>query len=160
MQPVWWLRLVNALPLREIYALAAVIGWITFRLVPYRAHVVRENLSIAFPDAGEPQLREIMRRYYAGFAQLLVEIVKAATWPAAKLCEHVEIANLELIREPLASGTPVLIVAAHQCNWEWFLLALSAKLGYPLDAAYKPLINPWAESEMLKLRTRFGRRLV
>src|ERR1700730_1545173 len=112
MRPAWWRRVVGARPVCALYALAAVIGWITFRLVPYRAHVVRENLSIAFPDAGEPPLREIMRRYYAGFAQVLVEIVKAATWPAAKLCEHVEIANLELIREPLANGTPVLIVAA------------------------------------------------
>jgi len=54
----------------------------------------------------------------------------------------------------------VLLVAAHQCNWEWMLLALSLELGYPLDAAYKPLVNPWAEREMGKLRTRFGSRLV
>jgi KDO2-lipid IV(A) lauroyltransferase len=159
-RPVWWLRVVAAVPLRVLYALASVIAWVTFRVVPYRAEVVHENLKIAFPDADEAELRDIMRRYYAGFAQVLVEIVKAVSWPAARFREHVDIANLELIREPLAQGTPVLIVAAHQCNWEWFLLALSAELGYPLDAAYKPLINPWAEREMLKLRTRFGSRLV
>ena len=156
----WWLRLVAALPLRVLYALAALIAWVTFRVVPYRANVVRENLKIAFPEADEGELRAIMRRYYSGFAQVLVEIVKGVSWPAARFRAHVEIANLELIREPLGEGTPVLIVAAHQCNWEWFLLALSAELGYPLDAAYKPLINPWAEREMLKLRTRFGSRLV
>jgi KDO2-lipid IV(A) lauroyltransferase len=159
-RPVWWLRLVAALPLRVLYALATLIAWVTFRVFPYRAHVVRENLTIAFPEADEVQLRDIMRRYYSGFAQVLVEIVKAVSWPAARFRKHVEIANLELIRAPLAQGSPVLIVAAHQCNWEWFLLALSAELGYPLDAAYKPLINPWAEREMLKLRTRFGSRLV
>ncbi len=159
-RPVWWLRVVAALPLRVLYALASLIAWVTFRVVPYRADVVHENLKIAFPDANEVERREIMRRYYSGFAQVLVEIVKAVSWPAQKFREHVEIANLELIREPLAKGTPVLIVAAHQCNWEWLLLALSAELGYPLDAAYKPLINPWAEREMLKLRTRFGSRLV
>jgi Kdo2-lipid IVA lauroyltransferase/acyltransferase len=159
-RPVWWLRLVAALPLRALYVLASIIAWVTFRVAPYRAEVVRENLKVAFPEADEVQLREIMRRYYSGFAQVLVEIVKAVSWPAQKFREHVEIANLELIREPLAKGMPVMLVAAHQCNWEWFLLALSAELGYPLDAAYKPLINPWAEREMLKLRTRFGSRLV
>jgi KDO2-lipid IV(A) lauroyltransferase len=159
-RPVWWLRLVAALPLRVLYALASLIAWVTFRVVPYRAEVVRENLKIAFPEADEAQLHDIMRRYYSGFAQVLVEIVKGVSWPAARFRAHVEIANLELIREPLGEGTPVLIVAAHQCNWEWFLLALSAELGYPLDAAYKPLVNPWAEREMLKLRTRFGSRLV
>jgi KDO2-lipid IV(A) lauroyltransferase len=159
-RPVWWLRIVAAVPLRMLYGLAAVIAWVTFRVIPYRQDVVRENLRIAFPDADAAQLRAIMRRYYSGFAQVLAEIVKAVSWPAAKLREHVEIANIEVIRAPLAQGTPVLIVAAHQCNWEWFLLALSAELGYPLDAAYKPLIDPWAEREMLKLRTRFGSRLV
>jgi len=54
----------------------------------------------------------------------------------------------------------VLLVAAHQCNWEWMLLALSIELGYPVDAAYKPLVNDWAEREMKKVRTRFGSRLV
>jgi KDO2-lipid IV(A) lauroyltransferase len=40
------------------------------------------------------------------------------------------------------------------------LLALSLELGYPLDAAYKPLVDNWAEREMKKVRTRFGSRLV
>jgi len=49
----------------------------------------------------------------------------------------------------------VLLVAAHQCNWEWMLLALPLELGYPLDAAYNAVDN-WAEREMKKVRTRFA----
>ena len=64
------------------------------------------------------------------------------------------------MRAALASGTPVLLVAAHQCNWEWMLLALSLELGYPLEAAYKPLVDGWAQREMLKARSRFGAQLV
>jgi KDO2-lipid IV(A) lauroyltransferase len=40
------------------------------------------------------------------------------------------------------------------------LLGLSTQLGIPLDAAYKPLIDNWAEIEMRKLRGRFGARLI
>jgi KDO2-lipid IV(A) lauroyltransferase len=40
------------------------------------------------------------------------------------------------------------------------LLGLSLQLGYRVDAAYKPLVNPWAEREMLAIRTRFGSRLI
>jgi hypothetical protein len=40
------------------------------------------------------------------------------------------------------------------------LLGLSLELGYPLDAAYKPLVDSWAEREMKKLRSRFGCRLI
>jgi Kdo2-lipid IVA lauroyltransferase/acyltransferase len=157
---VWWLRLAAALPLRALYALATLIGWLTYRMFPYREHVVRENLGIAFPELDEAGLRALMRRYYTGFAQVLVEIVKAVSMRAEKLAAHVAIANIELVRQPLSEGTPVIIVAAHQCNWEWFQLALSHELGFPLDAAYKPLVNPWAEREMFTLRSRFGSRLV
>jgi Kdo2-lipid IVA lauroyltransferase/acyltransferase len=159
-RPVWWLRLAAALPLRALYALATLIGWVTYRMFPYRDHVVRENLGIAFPQLDESGLRELMRGYYTGFAQVLVEIVKAASISAKELAAHVAIANIELVRQPLTAGTPILIVAAHQCNWEWFQLALAHELGFPLDAAYKPLVNPWAEREMFTLRSRFGSRLV
>jgi KDO2-lipid IV(A) lauroyltransferase len=74
--------------------------------------------------------------------------------------QRVTIRNLDRVRERIAAGRPVLLVAAHQCNWEWMLLALSLELGYPLDAAYKPLVDPWADREMKILRTRFGARLV
>jgi KDO2-lipid IV(A) lauroyltransferase len=34
------------------------------------------------------------------------------------------------------------------------------QVGYPLDAAYKPLHDAWAERLMLEVRSRFGARLV
>jgi Kdo2-lipid IVA lauroyltransferase/acyltransferase len=159
-RPVWWARLLARLPLATLYGLASFFGWLTFRFFPYREHVVRENLSKAFPAFDEPQLREVMRRYYLGFAQMLMEIIKSVRMPADELRRRVRILNLEAPRVLLAQGQSVLLVAAHQCNWEWMLLALSIELGYPLDAAYKPLVNEWAEREMKKLRSRFGSRLV
>jgi KDO2-lipid IV(A) lauroyltransferase len=156
----WWARLVSRVPLPLLYALASFLGWLTYRFFPYREHVVRENLGKAFPAFDETQLRAVIRRYYAGFADMLMEIIKSATMPADEIRRRVRIVNLEAPRALLAQGQSVLLVAAHQCNWEWMLLALSLELGYPLDAAYKPLVDSWAEREMKKLRTRFGSRLV
>jgi KDO2-lipid IV(A) lauroyltransferase len=159
-RPAWWARLVALVPLSALYGLASVAGWLTFRFFPHRKHVVRENLVKAFPAFDEQQLREVMRRYYLGFAQMLMEIIKSVRMPAEELSRRVRILNLEAPRALLAQGQSVLLVAAHQCNWEWMLLALSIELGYPVDAAYKPLVNDWAEREMKKVRTRFGSRLV
>src|SRR5581483_8525420 len=89
-----------------------------------------------------------------------VEIVKSVGLAPEELRRRVTIEGLQGPRSLIAGGSSVLLVAAHQCNWEWMLLALTVELGYPLDAAYKPLVDPWAEREMLKLRTRFGARLV
>jgi KDO2-lipid IV(A) lauroyltransferase len=159
-RPVWWARLLACVPLPALYGHASVAGWLTFRFFPYRKHVIRESLTKAFPAFDEPQLREVMRRYYLGFAQMLMEIIKSVRMPAEELRRRVHILNLEAPRALLSQGQSVLLVAAHQCNWEWMLLALSIELGYPVDAAYKPLVNEWAEREMKKVRMRFGSRLV
>jgi KDO2-lipid IV(A) lauroyltransferase len=91
---------------------------------------------------------------------MLVEIVKSAKMPPDEIRRRVRIKDLELLRQLLSKGQSVLLVAAHQCNWEWMLLAMSLELGYPVDAAYKPLVNPWAEREMKTVRSRFGSRLI
>jgi KDO2-lipid IV(A) lauroyltransferase len=140
--------------------LADVLGWLAFRVFPYREHVVRENLSKAFPDLDEAGLRRVMRDYYKGFAQMLVELLKTTALSAEQIKQRVRMVNVELVQAHLASGQSVLLAAAHQCNWEWMLLGLSLELGYPLDAAYKPLTDSWADREMKKMRTRFGCRLI
>jgi KDO2-lipid IV(A) lauroyltransferase len=140
--------------------LADLLGWLAFRVFPYREHVVRENLTKAFPELDEGGLRKVMRAYYDGFAQMFVELLKGATMSAAEITRRVRIVNLDKVQAYLANGQSVLVVAAHQCNWEWMLLGLSLELGYPLDAAYKPLVDSWAEREMKKLRSRFGCRLI
>src|SRR5262245_15009205 len=152
--------MLSGVPFPAHYALASFLGWLAYRVVAYRQVVVRENLSKAFPDFDEAGLRSTMKRYYLGFAQVLVELIKAAALPADEFLRRVKITGLEGPRALLDAGKPVLLVAAHQCNWEWMLLGLSQQLGYRIDAAYKPLVNPWAEREMLAIRTRFGSRLV
>lgn len=156
----WWVRLLACLPWSVLYGIASLLGWLAFRVFPYRAEIVRDNLGRAFPDLDEAGLREIERQYYAGFAQVLVEVIKSAALSPGQLRSRVRIHNLEQPRELLSQGKCVLLVAAHQCNWEWMLLALSLDLGFPLDAAYKPLVDSWAEREMKKLRSRFGSRLI
>jgi len=63
------------------------------------------------------------------------------------------------VREEFARSKPVIVLAAHQCNWEWLLLGLS-QLGVPVDAAYKPLLDSWAEAQMRTLRSVFGARMI
>jgi Kdo2-lipid IVA lauroyltransferase/acyltransferase len=159
-RPAWWVRALSRLPLAALYCVTGAAGWLAFRVVPYRAQLIHGSLAKAFPELTAPQLESLRRRYYRGFAQMLAEILKAAAFAPTEMRRRVAIVNLEEPQALLARGQSVLLVAAHQCNWEWMLLALSLELGFPLDAAYKPLVNDWAEREMKKLRTRFGSRLV
>lgn len=154
------MRALSRVPLAALYGVTGFAGWLAYRVFPYRAGMIEASLARAFPGLSGKALRAVRRRYCLGFAQMLAELLKAAALTPAEIRRRVRIVNLEEPQALLAQGQSVLLVAAHQCNWEWMLLALSLELGYPLDAAYKPLVNQWAEREMGKLRTRFGSRLV
>jgi Kdo2-lipid IVA lauroyltransferase/acyltransferase len=155
-----WVRVLARIPLGVLYGFSRTIGLLAHRIFPYRPGVVRENLAHAFPEFTEAQLRATMRDYYYGFADMVPEIIKSAAMSPAELRRRVRIVNLGVAQELLSRGQSVMLVAAHQCNWEWMLLALSLELGYPLDAAYKPLTDEWAERQMKAIRARFGSRMV
>lgn len=159
-RPAWWVRLLSRLPLAVLHALFGVLAWLASTIIPYRRRLIVDSLARAFPERSPAAIRALARAYYRGFTDVFAEIIKTATIDPADLKRRVTLHGLELPRAHLDAGQPVLLVAAHQCNWEWMLQALALNLGHPLDGAYKPLKNEWADREMLAIRSRFGSRLV
>lgn len=159
-RPAWWIALLSHTPLPLLHAFAWMLGALGFHVFRYRRDIIDRSLAIAFPELEARARRRICRRHHHGFAQVFVEILKSGAMTAAQIAQRVRFTNLDLLQERLAKGRPVLVVAAHQCNWEWLMHAMASQVGYPVDAAYKPLKNRWANDEMLTLRTRFGAHLV
>jgi Kdo2-lipid IVA lauroyltransferase/acyltransferase len=155
-----WIRVLSRIPLVLWYPVATFLAWFSWRVVPYRRHVVEANLKASFPEWDDSRRESVIRDYYRGFADMLVEVMHSLRLTPAELGRRVVLKNPQLVRDEVARGKPALIVAAHQANWEWMLLAFSTQLGVPVDAAYKPLVDSWAEREMLKLRSRFGARMI
>lgn len=142
-----------------LHGIASGIAWLN-RLWPHRGPIVLEHLRRAFPEGSEAERLALRRQFYASYADVLVEIIKSAGISGAELDRRMRFSNLEQLQQSLRDGTPVILLAAHQCNWEWILLGLSRQLGFPVDAAYKPLRNGWADELMLGLRSRFGARMI
>ena len=153
--------MLAALPLSVLYAFASSIGWLAFRVFPYRKELVHSNLKLAFPETDESaSCATSCARYYAGFAQMLVEIVKSVRMPAEEIRRRVRIVNIEMPLELLAQGQSVLWWRRISATGSGCCCGCRSASEYPLDAAYKPLVDPWAEREMKKVRSRFGCRLV
>ena len=155
-----WIRAFSRIPLIIWYPIARFMAWCAWRVFPYRRHVIDANLKASFPEWDEAARERLVRDYYRGFADVLVEVVRSLRLTPEELARRVALRNADAVREEIARGRPVLLLAAHQANWEWMLLGLSTQLGVPVDAAYKPLVDNWAESEMRKLRGRFGAQLI
>ena len=158
-RPAWWVRALAALPWWLLDRVADFLAWLAFR-IRLDQKQMRDSLAIAFPDFDESRLRAAMRQFYRGFSQVLVEVIKTTVIRGDEIRRRVPLRDFEPVRALLAGGQPVLLVAAHQCNWEWMLQALVLELGVPVDAAYKPLVDGWAQREMLRMRGRFGATLV
>ncbi|HVC02119.1 MAG TPA: lysophospholipid acyltransferase family protein [Steroidobacteraceae bacterium] len=153
-------KLLSRLPMRALYALSGILFFLAYYIVRHRRHVIAEQIALVFPEASDQERRRIHRRFMRNFCDVAVEILKSASISAGEMRARVHIGNPQVARDFLAGGRSVLLVTSHLCNWEWLLHGFALELGYPLDAAYKPLHDAWAERLMLEIRSRFGARLV
>jgi Kdo2-lipid IVA lauroyltransferase/acyltransferase len=155
-----WLRALSRLPLPVLYGVFGALFWLVFHVLRLRRPVVLANISSCFPEADHAAVRRLARQHYQYLGQMAAEIIRSARLSSAQIQQRVTVRNLELAQNLLARQRPILLVAAHQANWEWMLLAVSQQLGYPLDVGYKPIRSPAVERAMRALRTRFGTHVV
>jgi KDO2-lipid IV(A) lauroyltransferase len=152
-------KLLSRLPMRAL-AFSGFLYFLAFYVVRHRHHVIREQLARVFPAMPEHERTQIHKRFLKNFCDVMMEVLKSVSLPAEDMSARIRILNLSVARSFLDAGQSVMFVTSHLCNWEWLLQGVTLQLGYPLDAAYKPLHDAWAERLMLKVRSRFGARLI
>lgn len=155
-----WLSALSRLPLPLLYPLFAAVSWLVFHVVRLRRSVVLANIRDSFPDAEAATVRRIARAHYRQLGEMAAEVLRSARLSPKQFLAHVTVRNIELPRAFLAQQRPLLLVAAHQANWEWVLQAMALQLGFPLDVGYKPIRNAAINRAMNAIRTRFGAHLV
>jgi KDO2-lipid IV(A) lauroyltransferase len=153
-------KLLSRLPMWALYALSALLYFLAYYVVRHRHRVIRDQIKQVFPAQSEAERVTLHKQFLRNFCDVFVEVLKSASMSGHDLRERVRIVNLPVARGYLDAGQSIMLVTSHLCNWEWLLQGVTLQLGYPVDAAYKPLHNAWAERLMLEVRTRFGARLI
>ena len=72
-----WIRVFSRVPLFIWYPIARFLAWMSWRVIPYRRHVVVGNLKASFPEWTDAQRERVIRDYYRGFADMLVEVMRS-----------------------------------------------------------------------------------
>jgi KDO2-lipid IV(A) lauroyltransferase len=150
-------KTLSRAPLWALYGLSSVLYVLAYYGARHRHRVIREKV---FPASSERERAAIHRRFLKNFCDVIVEIVRSMSMRPEEMIARVKIVNLAAMRESLEAGRSVMVVTSHLCNWEWLLQGVTLQLGFPVDAAYKPLHDVWAERLMLEVRSRFGARLI
>jgi KDO2-lipid IV(A) lauroyltransferase len=154
------IKLISRVPLWVLYALAWIVYVLSFYVLRHRRHVIVPQLELVFPSLSEAERRRIHKQFLKNYCQVMVEILKGASISAEELKKRVRITDLKPVLRFLDAGRSVMFLTSHMGNWEWLLQGVTLHLGYPLDAAYKPIRREYGERLLLALRTRFGARLV
>jgi KDO2-lipid IV(A) lauroyltransferase len=154
------IKLLSRLPWAALYAFAGLLYFLAYYVVRHRRHVILEQLERVYPEASAAQREVIHKQFLRNFCDVLIEVLKSVSMSEADMCRRMRVANVEVARQYLDAGQSIMFVTSHLGNWEWLLHGVTLQLGYPVDTAYKPLHDAWAERLMLWVRSRFGARLV
>lgn len=153
------LRLISRLPLPVLYALFGLIAWI-LRVVRWRHGLVDDGLGRCLPEKSPTERVAIAREFYGGVGRLAAEVMHGSRMPADELERRMRFENDDVVRDALAEGRRVLLVAGHHCNWEWLLLAVSRRFAEPLVVPYKRISVASADAWACATRSRFGATMV
>ncbi len=154
------IKLLSRLPWAALYAFSAFLYFLAYFIVRHRQHVIREQLEKVFPNLSAAERESIHKQFLRNFCDVLVEVLKSVSMTEGEMRRRMYVTNGELPRQYLEAGQSIMFMTSHLGNWEWLLHGVTLQLGHPVDAAYKPLNDQWAERLMLGVRSRFGARLV
>ncbi len=154
------LKLLSRLPLPVLYLFAPLVYFVTYHLLGHRKHILFDNLRQCFPEKSEQEIVALAKRNFRNFSDVLIEMLKGISMSDQEILRRVAMHNVEPLIEHAKQKQPMVILTAHQCNWEWLLLAACLRLPFPLDVVYKPLENDLFEGLMLRARARFGGNLI
>lgn len=157
---VFFLCLLSLIPLRVLYFVADVLYILLYRVFRYRRKVVRENLSLAFPEKTQTEIASIEKRFFRYLAELIVEIVKMNSISKEEVLKRFVFKNKEQVQAYLERGESILICSAHYGNWEWGTLGIGLNFKAAHYPIYKPLSNPVFDNWFKTVRSRFGNKLI
>ena len=100
---VW---IFSLLPLPVLYLFSDII-WLLMYIFPplrYRKSIVRNNLSLSFPDKSKRWLRRTERRFYYQFACQFVEALKTVSAGKRWILRHMEFTGMDKLVQETING--------------------------------------------------------
>lgn len=89
------------------------LGWLAPRLMRSRAHIVRTNLAVSFPDQSAGQRDAMLHRHFHLLAQSVVD--RGLCWFGAtqRILDTIDIQGLEHLDALLSQSRRILMLAPH-----------------------------------------------
>lgn len=152
--------LTQLIPFWLVHLCASILAFLLQYVVKYRAAVVRQNLKNAFPTYTNAALKELEKKFYLNFCDVLLENLKLNSISKKTVRKRMKFLNPAVFSDLAQTGKGVMLIGAHYNNWEWMALSLSTYLNEKMFSVYKPLNNKLSDRLMLNARARFGANII
>jgi len=145
--PIAWL------PLCCLGVFARVLFFLSYRVFGYRKQVISTNLRNAFPEKSDDSIRELTKKFYKSFSDVLVEYLILWRIPTSKTEKYFKIKNPEVFEK--YKDRPIIFVIGHFNNWEWYSL-LPFFTNHNILGIVKPIRSINFEKLITKIRSHHG----
>jgi len=152
--------LTQLIPFRLVHLCASILAFLLQYLVKYRVAVVRQNLKNAFPSYTNAALKEIEKKFYLNFCDVLLENIKLNSISKSTVRKRMKFLNPEVFSDLAETGKGAMLIGAHYNNWEWMGLSFFTYLHEKMFSVYKPLNNTQSDRLMRSARARFGANII
>ncbi len=155
--PIWLalagMRLLAFCPYRIQLAVGRKLGRLAGLVLRKRRHIAALNLSLCFPELDTAERNSLLHRHFESLGMTLIEH-GLGWWASAATVERlVEVRGAEHLRQAMAGGRGVVLVAGHFASLEITGRAFSAI--FPSVAAlYRSSRNPFVDEILKRLRHR------
>jgi KDO2-lipid IV(A) lauroyltransferase len=147
------------LPRGAAAALGGALAVAYVRVARSRRRVLIENLRAAFPEKAPEEIERLARDSMRSFGASFMDFLEISRLDEERIRSRVRVVGREHYDRARALRRGVLLMSAHIGGWELGAM-LAGILGEPIVPVVRPLDNPLLERELVRLRTRFGNRLI
>ncbi|HEU0228487.1 MAG TPA: lipid A biosynthesis acyltransferase [Arachidicoccus soli] len=153
------LYVISLLPFWALYGMSDFCAFLLYRILKYRRNVVLGNLAIAFPEKSSAELEFIAKEFYKRFSDNFIELIKLLSLSEKQIQQRF-VCDFNTLNSLYNEGLSVDIILGHSFNWEWANLAYAMQNPFIQLVVYAHVNNRTLERLMLKIRARFGTKLI
>ncbi|MBI4945237.1 MAG: lysophospholipid acyltransferase family protein [Bacteroidetes bacterium] len=157
-----FIYLISILPFPVLYLLSDFVFVLIYYVIGYRRNVVTENLRNSFVEKSEKEISELRRKFYCYLCDLLLETFKTLSISKSSMLKHCTMNedSKKLFQNYYEEKKSVVLVLGHLGNWEWGGNTFSLECKQQLYVLYHPLENNYFNNLVIRMRTRFGTKLI
>ncbi len=153
---VGFLIFISYLPFWVIFGISDIFYLIVRYVIQYRKKVIFENLSFAFPDKNEKEIKKIAGKFYRHFCDFSLETIKMYSLSDREIKKRVHFKGLEISEKYFKEGKSIIMLAMHHNNWEWCCV-IQPLVQHQALLIYNPIRGNQAfEKYLTKSREQWG----